>query len=168
MGTLLFARFLTTLDYGEGRVVFQENSASSGPVRGDHEIPFWMAGDHLMLAQGRANDSDACLMFVDTGLAGGGFTCPASTIEAARVDLSSAPSFEGVGGGGTIAVKPFVLEKLSLGTFSRQRVTSFFGPFPESLEHKLGFRIGGLVSHAFFRGCAVTFDFSRMRLLIDE
>ena len=40
------------------------------------------------------------------------------------------------------------------------------GAFPPSLEHSEGFRIAGLISHAFFRPYAVTFDFDRMRLEI--
>jgi hypothetical protein len=40
----------------------------------------------------------------------------------------------------------------------------FAGPFP--LENTFGFRIGGLISHGFFRPYAVAFDFNGMRLLL--
>jgi hypothetical protein len=42
------------------------------------------------------------------------------------------------------------------------------GPFPASLERSQGFRIGGIVSHAFFRPWRVTFDFEAMRLSLDS
>jgi hypothetical protein len=46
-------------------------------------------------------------------------------------------------------------------------VPGFFEPFPPGLERGQGFRIGGLVSHGFFRSWRVTFDFVRMRMLIE-
>ena len=42
----------------------------------------------------------------------------------------------------------------------------FYGPFPASLEQTFGFRIGGVISHTFFKGYAVTFDFDGMRLFL--
>jgi hypothetical protein len=89
-------------------------------------------------------------------------------LKSAGVKLSG-QSFEGVGGGGAMKVTPFLLDELRLGEAKQSNVMSFFGPFPESLELRYGFRIGGLVSHTFFRQYAVTFDFTAMRLhLRDE
>ncbi len=45
-------------------------------------------------------------------------------------------------------------------------VSSFFGGFPAESEYARGFRIGGIISHAFFRPYALTFDFDHMRLLL--
>jgi hypothetical protein len=38
-----------------------------------------------------------------------------------------------------------------------------FGPFSPQLENAFGLRIGGLISHEFFRPYALTIDFSGMR-----
>jgi predicted aspartyl protease len=169
LGTVLFYHFLTTLDYPNGRLILRTKAPTGDEsAPGTHAIPFWVAGDHLMIAEGRPNDAEPCLMLVDTGLAGGGFTCPQSTLRAAAVDLASSQSFDGVGGGGTVKVTPFVLDRLSLGAARRQNIVSFFGAFPESLENGQGFRICGLVSHGFFRPFAVTFDFRAMHIYLND
>jgi hypothetical protein len=129
-------------------------------------VPFWMAGSHYIIAWGRANKSQPMLFFVDTGLGGSGFTCPRSTVEQVGIRLLEERAREGAGAGGKIRVVPFVLDELTLGGASEQRVPGLFGSFPEGLEHAKGFRIAGIISHAFFRPYAVTFDFGNMRLLL--
>ncbi len=110
------------------------------------------------------NKADESLFFIDTGLAGLGFTGPRSTLEEAKVELIEAAAAEGAGGGGAMRIVPFVLESLSLGDLRREQIPGVFGQFPEKLEHSKGFRIGGLISHGFFRPYAVTFDFDAMEL----
>ncbi len=167
IGTVLFYHFLATLDYPNGELVLARLDRPAEPsekgTEETAEVPFYLGGDHLILAAGRANQSPPCLMLVDTGLAGGGFTCPESTIQAAKIELPD-QQLEGVGGGGTIKVTPFVMDELSLGDARRTNIPSFFGPFPASLEMGRGYRIGGLVSHAFLKTFAVTFDFQRMHI----
>jgi hypothetical protein len=41
-----------------------------------------------------------------------------------------------------------------------------FGPFQETLEHSLGFHLGALISHSFFRDDRVDFDFDGMTLTL--
>lgn len=73
---------------------------------------------------------------------------------------------ERVGGGGTIRVVPFAIDELALGNAKERNLTGVFGPFPPDLELSEGFRIGGIISHQFFRPYAVTFDFTGMRLFL--
>jgi predicted aspartyl protease len=173
LGTVLFYHFLTTLDYPAGELRLEprrggERPAASEP-KGDGPIrvPFWLGGDHYILARGRANDSESMLFLVDTGLAGLAFTCPRSTVEEAGIELVEQAAGSGVGGGGKVSIVPFMLHRLSLGEASRESLPGVFGPFPESLEHQAGFRIGGLVSHAFLRPWRVTFDFDAMEIVLD-
>lgn len=170
LGTIFLYHFRSTLDYPAGRLVLEPRVAAphpaTAPAGEETRIRFWMAGDHLLLARGRVNDSDPALLLVDTGLAGAAFTCPEATLKKAGIELSSPPVAGGVGGGGEVAVVPFLLERLSLGELVRYQMPGLFGPFPESLEHAEGFRIGGLVSHAFFRPYAVTFDFESMEIVV--
>jgi hypothetical protein len=173
LGTVLMYHFVSTLDYPNGELVLRQKGpkaraevdelASSAQV---HTIPFWMAGSHFMVAWGRVNDAEPSLFFTDTGLAGGGFICPESTIKAAGIDLSGLPSFEGIGGGGPVTVTPFAVDRLSLGDAVQKNINAFFGGFPSPTEYAFGFRIGGIISHAFFRPYAVTFDFERMRIYL--
>jgi hypothetical protein len=106
------------------------------------------------------------LFFADTGLAGGGFTCPKSTMAEADIKLPSGPEFEGQGGGGKMKVQLFKVDELSFGPVIGRDIQAFAGVFPEAMEYSQGFRIGGFISHQFFRPYALTIDFSGMRFVL--
>jgi len=174
IGTVLFYHFAATLDYPKGELVLRRRTAKvreeldkQAKTPGTQIVPFWMAKRHFMVAWGEVNNRERCLMFVDTGLAGGGFLCPESTLKAAAIDISGLPSFEGMGGGGPIKITPFKVDTLSLGDVVQRNVMGSFGGFPPSTEYDdTGFRIGGIISHTFFRPFALTFDFDRMQLYL--
>jgi hypothetical protein len=172
LGTVALTHFLTTFDYPSGELVLRRKTKenlklvdAAAATSKATVVPMFEAGDHYMVAWGRVNDSEPMLFFVDTGLAGGGFICPQSTVERAKLEVGDQLG-QGVGGGGTVKVAPFVVRDLSLGDAHQKGINGFFGPFPPTLEYAHGFRIGGLISHGFFRRYAVTFDFDGMRLLL--
>jgi len=173
LGTVIFYHFFATLDYPNGELVLRrktdharEELDTLAGSPGTHTVPFWLAGSHWIVAWGEVNKRERCLLHADTGLAGGGFTCPESTLKAAGIDLTGLPSFEGMGGGGPVKVTPFVVDDLALGDARQQKIQGLFGGQPSSGEHRHGFRIGGIISHGFFRPYTLTFDFERMRLLL--
>ncbi len=108
------------------------------------------------------------LFFVDTGLAGGGFTCPESTLRKANIKLQEDQAGEGIGGGGKVRAIPFLVNELTLGDAKEHNVRGIFAPNSEDLEKVVGFHIGGLISHGFFRPYALTFDFARMRFFLNK
>jgi Aspartyl protease len=168
LGTNVFYRFRSTLDYPAGalrleRVQAGEKAAVAACAV---EIPFWMAGDHFLLARGAAGDLEPGLLLVDTGLAGPAFAAPRSTLDALAVEVDEENASEGMSGGGKIRVAPFGLSRLSLGPVVSENLVGIAGAFPEKLEHALGVHVTGLVSHAFFRSYALTFDFQSMRLVL--
>jgi hypothetical protein len=174
IGTVLLSRFLATLDYPGGRLIVRPNDPKiearlvKGPNAADSiAVPFWMAGDHYMVAWGTIGKSRPHLLFVDTGLAGGGVTCSKAMLEEAGISLDEKNASEGIGGGGKVRVVPFMAPEMTLGAVREQNVRGLFTEaFP--LEDRLGFRIGGLVSHGFFRSYALTFDFVAMRLFLKK
>ncbi len=174
IGTQFLYHFLATLDYPGGALVLRpalddlaKKFRGEAEGRGAVSMPFWMAGDHFMVAWGVVNTSAPMLFFIDTGLAGGGFTCPESTLQAAGIKLEEGQAGEGLGGGGKVKVVPFKVDQLFFGRARQEKVQGLFsGPF--TLEDALGFHIGGLISHGFFRSYAVTFDFRSMRLLLEQ
>jgi len=172
LGTGFFYHFITTMDYPQGEVIFQRNTIKQLEIF-EHElrdlnpieIPFWMAEDHFMVAWGQVNDGEPTLFFLDTGLAGGGFTGSKTTLEDGGVELDESKAFEGIGGGGMVKAIPFKVDKLSFGDAVEENINgAFIANFP--LENKLGFRIGGIISHQFFRSYALTFDFIKMRFIL--
>lgn len=166
IGTGLLQRFLATVDYRNGVLHLQSGETPARP-QPRASIPFWLAGDHFLLAAGKLNDGDEQMFFVDTGLAGFAFTAPASTLKMAGIATPSLTAEQG-GGIGTAAVAPFDIKSLSLGALRREGVSGLFGAFPPPLEMALGVRIGGIVSHGFLRPYAVTFDFKRMVIEIRD
>jgi len=173
-GSTLFYHFITTMDYKQGELVLRRKTEANRKLIEEQikkqnvlQIPFWMAGKHFIVAWGKVNKSKPMLFFVDTGLAGGGFTCPESTIEEAGIELLRDQAGTGSGGGGMVQVIPFTVDELSLGEVSEKNIRGFFtGGKP--LSEMVGFQIGGIISHTFFRKFALTFDFENMRLLMQK
>lgn len=169
IGTVLLYHFVAVLDYPGGELVLhrrQDSGALNHQAQdeGHIQIPFWMAGDHYIVARGSVNGSQPLLLYLDTGLAGGGFTCPQSTLAEAGITVERKTAVEGVGGGGAVEAFPFVVNSVRLGDALERDVEGLFGVFPQSLEFGQGFRIGGLLSHGFFRNYRTVFDFGSMVL----
>lgn len=57
IGTVVLARFLSTLDYKNGQLILQPKSASLPKKRsaGSVIVPFWLTGDHVIVAFGAVN-----------------------------------------------------------------------------------------------------------------
>lgn len=172
IGTVLFYHFITTLDYPNEEVIFRKktdenmkkyesNIEKLNPII----VPFWMVGDHFMVAWGSVNNSDPILMFLDTGLAGGGFIGSKTTLDKASIELDESKAFIGLGGGGKVKAIPFVVDELSFGDAQEKNIGGVYtANFP--LENMLGFQIGGIISHQFFKPYALTFDFKNMRFIL--
>jgi predicted aspartyl protease len=167
VGTSLLYRFLATIDYPAEALVLRPRGASSPASAAIIDVPMLMADDHFLLAEGRLNDGPPTMLFVDSGLAGGAFACPASTLKEAGIERGSTQIVKGRGGGGEMTAWPFDVSALSLGQARREGLQGIAGAFPPQLEWAYGFRIGGLVSHGFLRAYAVTFDFDRMIIRLD-
>ncbi len=160
VGVDVLRHFLPTLDYPAGTLVLRPKN--SVPAKDVGWAPFWLAGDHCLVAWGCINRRHPTLMFLDSGQAGLAFAAPWSTVETAGIVLRAAETGEGYGGGGAVRVVPFELAALSLGpTQARGVQGAYTGSFP--LETRFGFRIGGLVGHEFFAPHALSLDFARMR-----
>ena len=178
LGTELLYQFLATLDYPGGQLILRRRSAEGlkqfeKQAESKHliVIPFWMAGDHFMVAWGRVNQAAPALLFIDTGFSKGGFLCPESTLKEAGITPATPPSTTDEKAAADAPAKPpaevpFVVDRLSLGEASGEKINGLTNIFPPSLEYAFGFRIAGLISHQFFRPYAVTFDFSGMRLFL--
>ncbi|MGB7062702.1 MAG: aspartyl protease family protein [Candidatus Zixiibacteriota bacterium] len=175
IGTVFLYHFIFTLDYPDGKLILQRKTKENiGKVKKHLEakksivVPFWMAGDHFMVAWGTVNGSKPLLWFVDTGLAGGGFLGSDRTVKEAGIQLPE-ESFEGEGGGGKVSVKPAMVDELTLGDAKEKNVMGIFGAFGSTgIEYEFGFRIGGIISHGFFRPYKLTFDFTTMNLILER
>jgi hypothetical protein len=126
---------------------------------------------HYILAEGTFNDQPPTLFFVDTGLAGKGFTAPEVDLQKAGIAVDWNKAQSGAGGGGDVRMVDITIDRLTLGTGANQvSATQVPGRVLEGgvavLGDQLGFRVGGLISHQFFRPYALTLDFIGMRLFV--
>ncbi len=76
IGTALLYHFVATIDYPEAKLILRrktaDNVAEIDPASDNTiVVPFWMAGDHFLVAWGKINNLDPMLLIVDTGSAGG-------------------------------------------------------------------------------------------------
>jgi predicted aspartyl protease len=172
IGTRLLMHFLATIDYRDGYFRLQPKSA--GAMVETHSatvIPFWLIQTHYMVAQGSINGKTPMLMFVDTGLAGKGFSAEESVLREAGIGLDWSKEEKGAAAFGETTVLDITAEQVTLGNGQNQVLArhvpgvAFQKPFG-ILGHRLGFWIGGVVSHQFFRPYCLTLDFVDMRLIL--
>jgi hypothetical protein len=163
IGTELLYHFLSTIDYPGNRLILRRPSPQASAAaaldaqrHNGAAIPFRLLWDHYMLAEGSINSAPPMQFFVDTGLAGAAFTAPQFTLDAAGITFPADKS----------GYQPFTAKTLTLGSVTQHDLLGLSGVFPPSLETALGARVGGLISHAFFKPYAVTFDFSAMQIYL--
>jgi hypothetical protein len=178
IGTRFLMHFLSTIDYAGGALILERitpqhlDRLESGLADSDaRAIPFWLIELHVIVARGSVNGLAPSLMFIDTGLAGKGFTASEDVLQKAGIAVDWSRGQRKIGGGGLALFADILVDRLALGEGPNQIVaTDLPGSAIENstdiLRGSLGFRIGGLVSHAFFRPYAVTFDFTGMRLIV--
>lgn len=174
IGTIFLYHFIPTLNYPDGQLTLQlKTEQNIKQIRQEAiekksiVIPFWMAGDHYIVAWGTVNKSPPMLFLVDTGLAGAGFTCPKHTIKEAGIKLQENQAQEGYGGGGKVKTVPFQVDELTLGEAKEHNIQGIYIDMPSStLEKTVGFHIKGVISHTFFKHYALTFNFIDMKLLL--
>ncbi len=173
IGTVFLYHFLATLDYSEGQLILRQRMPEAleafeqdAKARKAIVVPFWLASDHFIIAWGTVNKSRPMLFLVDTGLAGKAFNAPKSTLQEAGIQPDESKASEGITIYGPEREVPFTVDELTLGDAVERNLEGTTNHF--RIEHALGFRIGGLISHQFFRRYALTLDFLGMRLFLER
>lgn len=173
VGTTYFERFLVTIDYPNNRLIlrsrsprvsarFQTEAASAGATI----VPFYLVGDHFVMAQARVNDATPGLFLFDSGLAGGGLMPSTQLLAAAGITPNASTAQTGFGGGGPLTAIPFVAARIAVGTAVQRDVRGLYTPqgvpfgfFP--------FQVWGAISNDFLRHYAYTVDFDAMRIVLE-
>lgn len=172
IGTIFLYHFLATIDYPRRQLTLRSNREETlqefrRSVDGDSaavEVPFWLAGDHFIIARGTLDDSGPLLFFVDTGLENGAFLTSKETAERLRISLNETGWIEERTIYGQMKQTPFPIRKLTLGAAEQRNPVGLVGVFP--IQDAFGFHIDGLISHQFFRSYAMTLDFSGMAIFL--
>jgi hypothetical protein len=177
IGTSMLRHFYSSIDYAGQKLVLRKIDA---PARMEMDrlaekaiaVPFWLIDYHMMMARGHVNELPDTLFFVDTGLAGSGFLLSQETSQALGIKPDWSQAKESSGGGGKVRYLDYTLEGVTLGEgqqgLSRSGVKAQLHEADLAIfQGALGFEVGGLISHDFFRDSTLTLDFEKMRLLIE-
>ncbi|WP_455212582.1 aspartyl protease family protein [Kaarinaea lacus] len=176
IGTRVLMHFLSTIDYKNGRLILRQvNEASNCEVAYQSQakfIPFWQIDTHFILAKGTLNGGEPMVFFVDTGLAGKAFTAPESVLNGAGISIDWSQCKEGPILFDKVKETDINIDKLTLGEGENEVVVhDLIGVAmdkpPRLLGNLLGIQIDGLISHAFFRNYALTFDFVNMQMVLE-
>lgn len=163
IGSSLLQRFHVLFDWeGESLRLRGRHRDGFAPPDGAAVLPFWLLDGHLMIVRGSIAAHET-LLFVTSGLAGAAFGIPRSTRE--HADLKQGvTALEGVGAAGSALVAELSASDLSLGAWIRRGQVGAEGLFPDELEWRYGFRIGGIVGPEVLRGSRWGLDYSRMEM----
>jgi len=151
IGTEYLSQFRTTLDYVRNRLILEPREAPARTGGSIAEIPFWMAGDHFLLAQGRLDRGPKQLLLVDTAFGRLAFTGPESTLQDAGITVPAAQAAPS----GRPPIAKFPIAQLSLGSLEEKNISVF-------MEHFRRVSKTGLAS--MWAGSSATSIFSPMRL----
>jgi hypothetical protein len=170
VGTTLFERYLATIDYPNQRLILRERSSANSErfqamarQAGATIVPFWLVGDHLVVANAQVNDAAPGLFVFDSGLAGGGIVPSKELVAAAHLQLDRAHAGTGVGGGGPVEAIPLVVGRIAVGDAV---VTNVRGIYTPEGGPEFPFMVWGSISDNFLRHFAYTVDFDAMRIVL--
>lgn len=170
LGTGLFSRFRTTLDYQDGslRLETHATSGAAQPENGAQDTPgtpMWLAENQLLLTHVDLPTLDQGVWFLDSGLTGGAFAVPGTAVESLGLELDESDALVGTGGGGTVDGHKLQVDWLRLDQLCRHNLDGvMLDTFP--LGHSCGFAIQGLIGHDLLSKSVLTLDFPAMRLCL--
>jgi hypothetical protein len=166
IGTNLLAQFLTTIDYPGKRLVLER--VETRPAEGI-EVPFMTYEGHQMVSDdGSLNGIGSLRFFVDSGLAGAAFTCPARTLERAGIAVPEVAHRGGTGGGGPVKTGRFKIDELGLGPLRQRGLTGVYIEPVAGEETEQERRRDGIISHSFLRNYRWTIDAKRSVFVFGE
>lgn len=170
IGLNFLMHFRPTMDYAGQQLILAPTSSAGSPLPSDaatEDVQLRLFDDHVLVAPGAINDHETHLVLA-SGMAGGAFTCPESTIKQANVDANADNTFGGVSVEGGEALVSLHAQQVRLGTMERSDVRGFAGGFSPSLEWRYGFRIGGIIAHDFLRPFRWTLNIDDMSMRFER
>jgi hypothetical protein len=170
LGTGVFSKFRTTLDYRSGYLHLETqdktgNAQLENSKQGRPGAAFWLAENQLLFTCVDLPALDQGVWFLDSGMTGGAFAVPKSRVETLGLEIDERVAFVGAGGGGTVQGHKVRVDWLRLDRLCRYTVDGVvLDSFP--VERCCGFAVQGLIGHDLLRDSVLTLDFPAMQLLL--
>jgi Aspartyl protease/Tetratricopeptide repeat len=172
VGTTYFERFLVTIDYPHNQLILRPRSpqisaAFETAAAAAHAaiVPFYLVGDHFVIARAQVDDAPEGLFIFDSGLAGGGLMPSAQLVKKARISLDEAHAGTGIGGGGAVTAVPFIAQRVAVGSAVQPNVPGLFTP-QGSPFGIFPFTVWGAISNDFLKHYAYSVDFDAMKIVL--
>ncbi len=172
VGTGVFSRFRTTLDYRSGCLRLEPPTETGESPRQNRQrvrpgVPLWLAENQLLLTCVDLPALDKGVWFLDSGMTGGVFAVPESRLDALELKVDEGAALVGAGGGGTVRGRKVQADWLRLDRLCRYQPDGVvLDEFP--VEQSCGFAVQGLIGHDLLRDSILTLDFPAMRLFLNE
>jgi hypothetical protein len=170
LGTGVFSRFRTSLDYRRGSLRLERygNTSETRPDSGQHDRPgaaLWLAENQLLLTCVDLPTLEQGIWFLDSGMTGGAFAVPGTRVKPLRLEVDESDVLVGTGGGGTVHGHKLRVEWLRLDALCRDKLDGVvLDSFP--VGHRCGFAIQGLIGHDLLHDSILTLDFPTMQLFL--
>jgi hypothetical protein len=171
LGTGLFSKFRTTLDYRSGCLRLEPpaetgESPLQNTPRDRPGVPLWLAENQLLLTCVDLPALDKGVWFLDSGMTGGVFAVPESRLDALELKADEGAALVGTGGGGTVRGREVRADWLRLDRLCRYQPDGVvLDDFP--VGQCCGFAVQGLIGHDLLRDSVLTLDFPAMRLILN-
>ena len=166
MGMRFLARFRATIDYPHSQLLLASRNSPFHPPASAVVVPLWSIGDNDFYVEGAVGNAGPRMWRVDTGLAGVGVRLWGGS-DLARAALE--PVTETVKVQAVSNRKPgslgFTLPQLRVGEAEAFEIPAEIAKTPASVA-ALPFKVGGVLSHEFFKRWSVTFDLDKMHLVL--
>ncbi len=171
LGCAVLSRFHTRLDYAARalHLTVPNAAAESGlaTTAAKRGTPFWLAGLYTPVARAQLNGHYTCQCFLDTGMSGAALALAPSSLPGLGLTPADDDTHTGYSAGGTISVPTLTLDEVVFAGHTRRSLPALVLPH-FALEHRFGFRIGGLLAHDFFAGGSLSLDFHTMHLVFEH
>ncbi|MFL6075983.1 MAG: aspartyl protease family protein [Mycobacteriales bacterium] len=170
IGTWIFCRFVTTMDYANRVLVLRHRTADQvRQVRAEARragatlLPLWLALDHVPFTMGSINGYGPRVARLDTGAAGLGVIMTEEKAKRAGVPIDYAHP---ITANGAIVAYPIAPDTMSLGTATGRHVPGIAGPI--SIDDEVRFETLADFAHEFFKPFALTFDYATMTCFVSR
>ncbi|WP_242910901.1 aspartyl protease family protein [Actinomadura terrae] len=167
LGTALFHRFLTTMDYADQALILRRKTRAQlhefeRSARHAQRLPLWLpTKPFIPCALGSVNGHGPEVVSLDTGGTELGIVTTERTAEQVGIE----PDYEHPEWfNGTIKCFPIEASRVSLGRAVGHNIRGVAGPL--LFDDAYGFHTLANITHEFFKPFAITFDYTNMNLYI--
>jgi hypothetical protein len=162
--------FTPTLDYRRNRLVLRPAGAMFKLPEGTERVPFEIWGENELTVWGTIGGGRKMAMVVQTGVPGCGVAAPSEVFDELGLKPGGvAKMIKSVGA--LLTGQPWTevtAPSVAVGSVVKNRVQGWSGALDSGELWRHGVRRDAILSSEFFRGRAVTIDWTRHELIFEE